>query len=65
MRIDIHEGYRKTSLSDLRDIIGWDEGDENVKPLLMVLCQRLERLQDEVEGLKCKVASLESYTEIA
>ena len=63
MKINIHD--RKTSLSDLRDIIGWDEDDKNVKPLLMVLCQRLEKLQNEVEGLKRKVASLESCTEIA
>ena len=63
MKINIYD--RETSLSDLRDVIGWDESDENVKPLLMVLCQRLEKLQNEVEGLKCKVASLESCTEIA
>ena len=62
MRINIHD--KETSLSDLRDIIGWDEDDKNVKPLLMVLCQRLEGLQNEVESLKRKVSNLESYTEI-
>lgn len=56
MKINIHD--RKTSLSDLRDIIGWDGGNENVKPLLMVLCQRLEKLQNEVESLKRELANL-------
>jgi len=46
---------KTTPLSELRDVLGWDENPlENAVSLVMILCQRVEALQTRVEELEQK-----------
>ncbi len=50
---------KTTPLSDLRDVLGWDENPlENTVSLVMILCQRLEKLEVTVVNLQQKQEEL-------
>ncbi len=49
---------KTTPLSDLRDVLGWDENPlENAVNLVMILCQRVENLQAKVERFEIEIAA--------
>lgn len=53
-QIDIYDEV--TTLSELRNILGWDTTQDNLASLVMVLCQRVEALENRIAQLE----SLES-----
>lgn len=53
-QIDIYD--RETPLSELRETLGWNTTQENLENLVMILCQRVETLEDRIAQLE----SLES-----
>ncbi len=54
IEIDIFD--KVTTLSELRDVLGWNSTQENTSRLVMVLCQRIEALERRIAQLE----SLES-----
>ncbi len=48
--IDIYD--KTTSLSELRDVLGWNTTHENTENLVMVLCQRVETLERRIARLE-------------
>ncbi len=49
-QIDIYDEV--TTLSELRNILGWDTTQDNLENLVMVLCQRVEALEDRIAQLE-------------
>ena len=54
IEIDIFD--KVTTLSELRDVLGWNSTQENTSRLVMVLCQRIEALERRIAQLEKEIS---------